>query len=204
MKYLLLPLLLLVSMTPFSVVAQGQQNSINMPDISSYNSTAGVEDQSSNNNNGDNVSITSGEEGSNQSQPFKSAFDTFVTSEPEGYGMYEEKESNVFQPGEPIILYIEPVGYEYQNLADEKGNKVYLMDFTADFTISDVNGTELTSQQGLSAGHLLSHHQNKELYLPFTITQNSPFPQGTYSIKYTIHDTTSGNSFDIVKNVTIS
>src|ERR671918_34460 len=33
-------------------------------------------------------------------QTFGSAFDTFVSSEPGGYGMYEERESNVFAPGE--------------------------------------------------------------------------------------------------------
>ncbi|HJR48596.1 MAG TPA: hypothetical protein VJ799_10620, partial [Nitrososphaeraceae archaeon] len=40
---------------------------------------------------------------------FRSQFDTFVSSEPTGYGMYEEKESNIFAPGETFLLYVEPV-----------------------------------------------------------------------------------------------
>ena len=41
-------------------------------------------------------------------QTFRSAFDTFVSSEPGGYGIYEERKSNVFNPGETFLLYVEP------------------------------------------------------------------------------------------------
>ena len=41
-------------------------------------------------------------------QTFGSAFDTFVSSEPGGYGIYEERKSNVFKPGETFLLYVEP------------------------------------------------------------------------------------------------
>lgn len=46
-------------------------------------------------------------------QTFSSAFDTFVNTDPQGYGVYEERDSSTFSPGEDIILYIEPVGFEY-------------------------------------------------------------------------------------------
>ncbi|CAN5399678.1 hypothetical protein BH18THE2_BH18THE2_26690 [soil metagenome] len=43
------------------------------------------------------------ETSSSTEQTFASGFDTFVSSEPTGYGMYEERESNVFAPGENIL-----------------------------------------------------------------------------------------------------
>ncbi len=142
--------------------------------------------------------------GPNQVQTFASAYDTFVTSEPLGYGVYEEKESDTFEPGEDIILYIEPVGFGY-GTSDEDGDKtLYTIDFTADFVISDSEGNVLTGQQGLPVSNISSYHQNKEVFIPFTITQTTPFPSGDYVITYTIHDDNSGNSFDIVKDITIS
>ena len=52
----------------------------------------------------------------NSNNSFYSAKDLFVVSKPQGYGIYNERNSNVFQPGEDIILYLEPVGFVYKNL----------------------------------------------------------------------------------------
>lgn len=138
------------------------------------------------------------------SQTFRSVFDTFVTSEPRGFGVYDEKESNTFSPGEDIILYIEPVGFEYGTATDGADKTLYTMDFTADFTISDTEGNVLTGQQGLPVDRIVLPYQEKKLFIPFTITQEEPFPLGNYIITYTIHDTNSGKSFDIVKEIIIS
>jgi hypothetical protein len=136
-------------------------------------------------------------------QAFRSQFDTFVTSEPGGYGMYEERESNVFAPGETFLLYVEPVGYSYGNVTDEKGSQSYTMNFTADFTISTPNGTILTGQEDLPLSNLVSHYQNKELMLQMSISQTTPFPPGDYILTYTFTDENSGKSFDIRKDVTV-
>ena len=42
----------------------------------------------------------------NSSQSFNYTKNLFVFSKPQGYGIYEERNSNVFKPGEYIILYI--------------------------------------------------------------------------------------------------
>ena len=73
--------------------------------------------------------------------------------------------------------------------SDEEGDKtLYTIDFTADFVISDSDGNVLTGQQGLPVSNIASYHQNKEVFIPFTITQTSPFPSGDYVVTYTIHD----------------
>jgi hypothetical protein len=139
----------------------------------------------------------------NSSQPFRSVNDTFVASEPLGFGVYDKKSSNIFRPGEEILLYIEPAGFEYGTVPD--GNKtLYTIEFSADFAISDTDGNVLTDQQEIPVSDIVSHHQNKEVFIPFTITQTTPFPPGNYIITYTIHDVNSGKSFDITKEVVIS
>jgi hypothetical protein len=136
-------------------------------------------------------------------QTFRSAFDTFVTSEPGGYGIYEERKSNVFKPGETFSLYVEPVGYAYGTVIDEDGNTLYTMNFTLDFFISDKNGNILGGQEDIPVSNIVSYHQNKELNLDISIDQSSPFPPGDYVITYRITDENSGKSFDIIKDVTV-
>src|SRR5215203_5872891 len=68
---------------------------------------------------------------------FNATFSTFV--EPfsaAGYGVYEER-SNVFAPGETIVLYVEPVGFAHRQIIDEGGNNntLYFMNMTADYEI---------------------------------------------------------------------
>lgn len=82
-------------------------------------------------------------ETTNQQQTFRSAFDTFISSEFQGYDIYEERESNTFRPGETILLYIEPNGFEYRTLTDENGKTLYTIDFTTDFTLTDDRGNIL-------------------------------------------------------------
>lgn len=143
-------------------------------------------------------------ETTNQQETFRSVFDTFVTSKPTGYGMYEEKESNTFRPGETILLYIEPAGFEYETLTGDDGDTLYRIGFTADFVLSDSEGNIVGGQQGIPTGEIISHRQNKEVFIPFTITQSAPFPPGNYTITYTIYDVNSGKSFDIVKDIVLS
>ncbi len=139
----------------------------------------------------------------NQKQTFRSAFDTFVTSKPEGYGMYQERGSNVFRPGETMVLYIEPVGFKYNNLTDDQGNQIYSINFHASFTIYDKDGNVVLEPVNAPIPPIMSHYKNKEVFIPFTITQSSPFPPGDYLIKYSIMDENSGNVFEMDKNITI-
>jgi hypothetical protein len=79
---------------------------------------------------------------------FRSAFNTFVSSESGGYGIYEDRKSNIFKPGETFLLYVEPLGYTYGTVTDEDGgNTLYTMNFTLDFIISDENGNVLGKQE---------------------------------------------------------
>jgi hypothetical protein len=139
----------------------------------------------------------------NSTSGFYSNKDLFVTTEPTGYGIYEEKNSTSYSPGEPIILYIEPVGFEYNNITDEDGTPLFSIDFGASFLITSSNGTILGGQENVPIGNIISHNQNKEVFIPFTVTQSVPFPTGDYVIIYEITDENSGKSFELNKNITI-
>ena len=136
---------------------------------------------------------------------FHSAFDTYVATEPGGYGVYEARQSNVFKPGETLLLYVEPAGMTYSPSTTTDGTEqLYNSKMTAEITISDSQGTVLAEIPNIPAGNIMSHHQNKEVFLLLSLDQESPFPTGDYLIKYVVRDDISGDSFEIVKDVVIS
>src|SRR5918994_1288755 len=143
------------------------------------------------------------------STAFSSQFDVFIEEGSHGgYGMYREHvPANVFRPGETIVLYVEPVGFGHQPVID--GDNVnntatlYRMNMTADYIISDSNGTELATIEDLQVGELISHRQNTEFSLTLILSQEEPFPVGDYIVTYVVHDQVTGESFQIDKRITI-
>src|SRR5215204_6080406 len=139
---------------------------------------------------------------------FNATFSTFV--EPfsaAGYGVYEER-SNVFAPGETIVLYVEPVGFAHRQIIDEEGgnnNTLYFMNMTADYEIAAANGTELQLIEDIQAGSITSHRPNTEMPLTLTITPEvQPLPIGDYIITYSVTDEVSGESFELEKEITVA
>ena len=120
-----------------------------------------------------------------------------------GNGQYQEH-SNVFPPGENIVLYVQPIGFGHKQIQGQNGEKLYLMNFTADIVLSTKNGTIVGGGQDITLSQPISHYRNTELYTTLTVTQKNPFPAGDYIFKYTLKDQTTGKSFDITKDVTIS
>ena len=148
--------------------------------------------------------------------PFTSQSDAFVAEGTHlGYGIYREHvPTNVFRPGETIVLYVEPVGFGHQPITDatstpDGGNTsattgtLYLINMTADYIISDSSGTELATIDDLPAANLISHRQNTEFSLTLTLSQEEPFPVGDYIVTYVVHDQVTGQSFQINKTITI-
>lgn len=140
-------------------------------------------------------------------ETFASSLDLFVIPETVGgYGVYEERKSSSFAPGEDIVLYSEPVGFSYKPIIFNLTNNdaQYLMNFTADLVITDTEGNVLGGFQDLPISEIISHHQNKEVNLVITLSQSSPFPEGNYELLYTVRDEPSGNTFEITEDITIS
>jgi len=123
-----------------------------------------------------------------------------------GYGVYEERGSNVFSPGETIVLYVEPVGFGHMQIQDEEGNNtLYMINMTADYEIASQSGAELQMIEDVPVGGIISHRPNTEMFLTLTLTQDvQSLPPGNYVIKYTVNDEVSGESFQLEKEITIA
>jgi hypothetical protein len=139
---------------------------------------------------------------------FNATFNTFVKPfSAAGYGVYEER-SNVFAPGETIVLYVEPVGFAHGQIRGEESgnnNTLYLMNMTADYKITAANGTELQLIEDVQVGSITSHRPNTEMFLTLTITpQDQPLPVGDYVITYSVTDEVSGKSFELKKEITVA
>ena len=141
---------------------------------------------------------------------FNATFSTFVKPfSAAGYGVYEER-SNVFAPGETIVLYVEPVGFAHRQVIDKEGNSnnntLYLMNITADYEIASANGTELQLIEDMPpVVNITSHRQNTEMFLTLTLTQDvQSLPIGGYIITYSVTDEVSGESFELEKEITVA
>jgi hypothetical protein len=135
---------------------------------------------------------------------FSSEFATFVIpNSVNGYGIYDEHRSNIFKPGEPIVLYVEPIGFTHKKLTDESGNALYNVKLIPSVIISSKIDNKSASID-FPQFAFTSHRKNTEAELTITVTQNTPIPEGEYKILYTIKDAQSNKSFDIIKKVVIS
>jgi len=102
------------------------------------------------------------------------------------------------------VLYVEPVGFNHMHVLDDRGNTLYLMNMTADYTIAGANGTELQSIEDVPVGSIVSHRPNTELFFELTLTQESPSPAGGYLLTYAVTDEVSGESFTLEKEITVA
>jgi hypothetical protein len=135
---------------------------------------------------------------------FHSQFDTYVNSA-DGYGVYEVHKFNVFRPGEPIILYVEPVGFTHKPISSASNNtKLYLINLTAGIVLSDKQGNILLGRENIPLLNVISHNKNTELFMNLRVTQSSPFPAGDYVVTYTVTDVPSGKNFKIVKDIVVA
>ena len=117
-------------------------------------------------------------------------------------GVYQEH-SNVFSPGETILLYMQPIGFGAKEIQGPKGEKLFLINFTADVALSR-GGEILASATNLGGVQITTHMRNTELFTTVSVTQTNPFPTGNYSIKYTLNDKITGKKFELTKDITIA
>ena len=119
-----------------------------------------------------------------------------------GNGVYQEH-SNVFNPDETITLYAQPVGYGHKEITGQNGEKLFLMNFTADIILTKQDGTPIGGGTNIPAGQIASHYRNTELFLHLFLTHDKPLPKGDYKVNYSVTDQFSGNTFKITKDLKV-
>ena len=80
---------------------------------------------------------------------------------------------------------------------------ILLIPLISNFILTDRNGVEFGRQLDIPMTDLISHHQNEELYFDLSLTGTDNLEPGDYIVKWTVTDENSGQTFDIVKDLTL-
>ncbi len=106
----------------------------------------------------------------------------FIAEPPKGFGIYKQRANSVFRPGEPLIVYAEPVGMGWR-LEDGLNNAL----LATDFEIRTPDGQVLGGQKEFGRFSFASHEQNQEIMTHLTI-RLSGIPAGAYVFGATYRD----------------
>jgi hypothetical protein len=111
-----------------------------------------------------------------------------LTSEPAtGYGAYTPLAGTTVEPGAPIHVYVELLGYGWRDNGD--GSFSRLID--ADLSLVDAEGTTLATQPKFLSLELRTRDRPLETYLTLEATLTA-FAPGPYRLTYVLHDRASG------------
>lgn len=122
----------------------------------------------------------------------------FVKSDENSFGICEPKESDEFSAGEPMYLYLEPIGYALKKNPLGK----YEFGFNVDFSLMSESGEILGGQEGFAHMPFSSWNFNTEIALTFTYTF-SGLEKGCYKIVTTVRDAGSDKTATCEKWFTI-
>ena len=112
----------------------------------------------------------------------------FITEPPKGFGIFQRRASNVFKPGEPLIVYAEPVGMGWTSEGGLNNARI-----ATDFEIRSPDGKILGGQRDFGRFDFASHDQNQEIMTHLTIRLTGA-PPGRYVFAATYRDQISGKS----------
>lgn len=112
----------------------------------------------------------------------------FVTEAPGGFAIYDPRPNNVFKPGEPLIVYTEPVGITWQQDGDKVSSKLVV-----DFQVRSPDGQVLGGQNGFGEFALTAREPPIDYMAHVTINLTGA-PAGAYVLGLTVHDTNSGKT----------
>jgi len=115
----------------------------------------------------------------------------FIAERPKGFGIYKPRANNVFKPGEPLIIYAEPIGMGWK--AADGVNRALV---AADFEIRTPDGKILGGQKNFGRFEFNSHDQNQEIMTHLTI-RLSGAPAGDYIFAATYRDQINGKSANL-------
>jgi hypothetical protein len=112
-----------------------------------------------------------------------------VEQEATGYGVYNPRPTNVFKPGEKILIYCEPVGFDYGN----PGEGLWSVNFFIDLQVVDAGGNTLANLPEVTQYNQVSRHLNREI--PANITYGlQGLKPGRYTLVTTLRDKNSMKS----------
>lgn len=117
----------------------------------------------------------------------------FVSAKPAGFGIYDARPTNVFRPGEDMMVYAEPYAFGYGRDGDR-----FEIGFDADFELRTVKGQILTRKEGFAVLDMTSRRRNKEFQVFITYSFAGLKP-GDYVLSTKLRDRNSekAGSFEL-------
>ena len=112
----------------------------------------------------------------------------WVADMPIGFGAYTARDTNAYSAGDPMIAYLEPVGFSWRKVADG-----WRTDLSVDVIIKDKEGHEIYSKKDFQKLVVASHVQNREFMVHLTYTLTG-LPAGEYTVATTLNDAVSSKS----------
>jgi hypothetical protein len=131
--------------------------------------------------------------------PFTAVEVHLVAAPPEGFGEYLPRVDNVYRPSEPLILYLEPVGFAVTRDADEG---VYRHNLAADFNLVDAWGHVVSGRRRFGRFQGETRHFPDRLPLTFTYSL-SGLPPGEYRLETILRDLLGEKTHTVVTPIRI-
>jgi hypothetical protein len=131
--------------------------------------------------------------------PFTAVEVHLVAAPPEGFGEYLPRVDNVYRPSEPLILYLEPVGFAVTRDADEG---VYRHKLAADFNLVDAWGHVVSGRRRFGRFQGETRHFPDRLPLTFTYSL-SGLPPGEYRLETILRDLLGNKTHTVVTPIRI-
>ncbi|KAF0123415.1 MAG: hypothetical protein FD152_3325 [Xanthobacteraceae bacterium] len=122
---------------------------------------------------------------------------TFVAEEPQGYGVFNPRDSTSFEIGQPLLVYAELAGQGWRRSGD-----IFRTDLVLDFDLRRADGQSLVAQQAFNTIATASRRRNREFFLYMTYSFSGLEP-GDYVVRTTVRDR-AGNkqtAFDLTFSV---
>ncbi|MCJ2036347.1 tetratricopeptide repeat protein [Methylobacterium sp. J-068] len=130
--------------------------------------------------------------------PFTTRRALLVSSPATSFGSYTIRPTNVFSAGEQLNLYVEPVGFAWQDLKDDQVS----FGFLADLTLATAAGETMMERKAMTLGNFTSHVRNREIHLSFDLTLTAIEP-GDYVFTFDVKDRVSGQTARVTQPFTV-
>lgn len=101
---------------------------------------------------------------------------------PTGFRAYTPRPDGPYVAGEPVHLYIEPIGLTHTHT-----DGVYRMGMTADFLVLDPAGMILGGQRGFADVPFAFHAPSTAVFMTMSLG-TATLPAGEYVLQLTVHD----------------
>jgi hypothetical protein len=116
----------------------------------------------------------------------------FITGEAGGYGLNVPRPNAAFAPGEPIVMYAEPLGYGWR----ENDDGSFTFGLSIDLILRNGAGEVVAQRTEFQRAALTSQQRNREFFITLTLDLTNA-PAGDYIAEYVVNDIVEDQSATI-------